>query len=182
MGKLKSFAGHLRVDAESPGTQPRAEAHVLSHSELGKKRCPVADALLERTQKAAEWKKAEFQRVGGIEQPKYTAVVRNKRTNQYYYGFTGEKDLLRENTEKQLNMPVKKMEVWDPGHCAEPKAINDALKDGSRKEDLVLLVVRTETGEPGKPCRSCQEMLRGMSVHAASAQKNRKKRVRPLSG
>ena len=74
-------------------------------------------------------------------------------------------------------MPVKSLEKWETGNCAEAKAINEALCDQqkregrTRKEDLQVAAVYTKGGSPKQLCKNCLRMASGMRVSPATGKK-----------
>ncbi|MDR6226267.1 SUKH-3 domain-containing protein [Desmospora profundinema] len=51
------------------------------------------------------------------------------------------------------------LEIWPVLWCAEMSAVNDALMNGSKLEDLVISTLRVKSGEPNKPCYNCRHYL-----------------------
>jgi RHS repeat-associated protein len=100
--------------------------------------------------------------------PTTTVAVRDKRTGKVYYGTSGPPALKHGEAHEDLHMPQTSRESWEePGNCGEPKAINQALQNGARKEDLQVAAVNTETQTPKQLCRNCVRTTSGTTVHSA---------------
>jgi RHS repeat-associated protein len=107
------------------------------------------------------------------ELPSVVTVVRDKRTGKVYIAESGRPVLHPEHVSNpdQLNMPSKSRAKWpEPGRCGEPKAINAALADGSRKRDLEVATVRVrpsgegDTGTPVACCPNCRQTTKKTNV------------------
>jgi RHS repeat-associated protein len=103
--------------------------------------------------------------------PICTVAVRDTRTRKVYFETSGPPALKPSEAHNDLNMPLQSKEVWAPGNCGEPKAINRALKDGARKEDLQVAAVNTENQTVKQLCRNCVDTTRGTSVYPASSRR-----------
>jgi RHS repeat-associated protein len=107
------------------------------------------------------------------ELPSIVTVVRDKRTGKVYIAESGRPVLLPEHVSNpdRLNMPTESRAKWpEPGRCGEPKAINAALADGSRKADLEVATVRVRpsgeagTGTPTPCCPNCRQTTKKTNV------------------
>ena len=115
-------------------------------------------------------------KTGGLYNPAKISVVIDMKTNKYYYGYNGANELnlsydsnlhpelkkMLENT-KQLAKNAKdnefkdleSFEPWKVDNCAEVYAVNQALKAGSKKEDLFIATKRFRQNDTAPPCKNC---------------------------
>ncbi|MEI4803438.1 hypothetical protein WAZ07_19635 [Bacillus sp. FJAT-51639] len=126
----------------------------------------------------------EYIKNGGIVKPtggkfapsKVSAIVDTK-TGKIYYGYSGKTGFNPSRTEvlhedlqkliertkdlakKDINNPyVEKgsFEKWDVDNCAEIQAVNQALNDGAKIEDMFVRTVNFKTGEFADFCKNCK--------------------------
>ncbi|PHM34690.1 RHS repeat-associated core domain-containing protein [Xenorhabdus szentirmaii] len=96
----------------------------------------------------------ELCKANGIRRPTATTVVKNVRTGDVFYGFSGTKP---QNISARLGveMPLKSLEPWSVNNCGEIDAVNKALKGGSSLHDLEMATVRTGDGNAFPKCKNC---------------------------
>ncbi|PHM46768.1 RHS family protein [Xenorhabdus miraniensis] len=96
----------------------------------------------------------ELCKTNGIRRPTATTVVKNVRTGDVFYGFSGTKP---QNISARLGveMPLKSLEPWSVNNCGEIDAVNKALKKGSSLHDLEMATVRTGDGSAFPKCKNC---------------------------
>lgn len=56
-------------------------------------------------------------------------------------------------------LPQESLEDWSVTNCAEVSAASQAIRAGSRLEDLVIQTVRTRSGDLYAPCNNCTSWL-----------------------
>ncbi|MDO1511027.1 MULTISPECIES: RHS repeat domain-containing protein, partial [unclassified Neisseria] len=91
----------------------------------------------------------------GKKAPTATCAVVDKRTRRSYVGFSGTKPT---NISARLfeRMPSESRTPWSVINCAEIDAVNQALKDGARMEDLEIATVRTSDSSAFARCDNCK--------------------------
>ncbi|WP_020474801.1 RHS repeat-associated core domain-containing protein [Zavarzinella formosa] len=129
---------------------------------------PKPDKAMEAAKAEAARVKAECE-ANGEKVPLCTAAVRDKETGKIYLATSGEPALKQSEAHPDLGMPTdaKSKEPWAPGNCAEPKAMNAALNDGAKKENLQVASVNTNKGTPKQCCRNCEKTTSGTTVSPA---------------
>ena len=56
-------------------------------------------------------------------------------------------------------LPAESVEEWSTTNCGEVSAASRAIEAGSRLEDLVIMTVRTRSGDVYPPCENCKKWL-----------------------
>lgn len=94
-------------------------------------------------------------------------VVYDEETGKYYFGRNGgiaKSKTPLHHTIKEL-LPEKSLtNVPSPSNCAETDAINQALHDGARLENIHMYVIDTKPGSMGeekKSCKNCTHAYKG---------------------
>jgi len=57
--------------------------------------------------------------------------------------------------------PNPSLEPWNPCNCAETKAVNQLVSEGSAMENIDYHAVRVKNGDSEPPCKNCQQTLSG---------------------
>jgi hypothetical protein len=87
----------------------------------------------------------------------------DKRTGRPYLADSGEvpdsvHPLLKDR------IPNPSLERWTPENCAEFNAVNKALNEGAKIEDLVVHTVQVRSGNPFPRCNNCRVTTAGAIV------------------
>ena len=88
-------------------------------------------------------------------------VVYDERTGKYYYGRNGapfEDGYIKNPTLFSKNgiLPKESLNVYKVGNCAEVDAVNKALNDGAKLENLHMTTIHTTKYSFGKNKESCE--------------------------
>ena len=95
-----------------------------------------------------------------VEPPTMASVVIDQRTGITYRGVSGQvPDRIHSLLKSRMDGPT--LEKWRQGNCAEFNAVNDALLNGARIEDLQYSTFRVRSGTYEPSCRNCKLALRG---------------------
>ena len=117
---------------------------------------------------AAEAKKAAYEAAQDIfaktskrKMPRAVTVLVDKLTGKKYIGASkGVTDAATLETSTAARLPAESLEEWTTHNCAEVDALNKAIKDGAKPENLVQHTVKIErqTGEitDYARCKNCQ--------------------------
>ncbi len=112
----------------------------------------------------AEAKAAELRALPRKDRPTANAAVVDKTTGKIYYGNAGKPLPTTVDPYLAERMPNPSLENWEVANCAEFKAVNDALLNGARIENLEVYTVRTKTGEAYPRCKNCRITTDGTNV------------------
>ncbi len=93
--------------------------------------------------------------------PTMAGVAVDTRTGQVYFNNSGKPWPTEFDPVLQRQMPNPSLKEWQPQNCAEFKAVNDALRDGARLEDIQYAAARVSTGASMPACPNCQISLQG---------------------
>jgi RHS repeat-associated protein len=145
-------AGRTAKDPQ-PGN---ASVQVTEDSATVKAGLPSARTLAE--QKAAEL------RASGGKLPSKVAAAVDTKTGEVSYGTSGKPLPETVHPDIESKMPAKSKERWPVSNCAEFKACNDRLLQGSEMEDLEVHTVVTKTGAPEARCDNCKITTAGSRV------------------
>jgi hypothetical protein len=96
--------------------------------------------------------------------PSATSVAVDKVTGKPYFGESGRPFPTSIDPKLATRMPSPSMEKWPVENCAEFKAVNNALLDGAKLENLEIHTVKTRTGAAFPRCQNCSTTLSGTSV------------------
>lgn len=84
-------------------------------------------------------------------QPSMISVVVDRRTHQTYKGMSGSAFHIEDQEELY--------ELWPWYHCAEFAAVNEALHQGAKLQDLVVSTLRVKSGAKIPRCRNCEHTI-----------------------
>ena len=103
--------------------------------------------------------------------PMMTSVVVDAATGVRYPAVSLGNKLSRQPTEiaeaLRKAIPKESLEAWQVSNCAEFNAVNNALLQGSRPQDIVVRTIRTSTQEAVTPCLNCKTWLDKMGIKNA---------------
>ncbi|MDC9603726.1 RHS repeat domain-containing protein [Xenorhabdus griffiniae] len=105
----------------------------------------------------------EYSKANGIRRPTATTVVKNTRTGDVFYGFSGIKPQ-KISARLGVEMPSKSLEPWSVNNCGEIDAVNKAIKGGSSLHDLEMATVRTGDGSAFPKCKNCQYTFNRLGI------------------
>lgn len=95
-----------------------------------------------------------------VDPPTMASVVIDQRTGITYRGVSGQvPDRIHSLLKSRMDGPT--LEKWRQGNCAEFNAVNDALLNGAKIEDLQYSTFRVRSGTYEPSCRNCKLALRG---------------------
>jgi uncharacterized Zn-binding protein involved in type VI secretion len=92
-----------------------------------------------------------------------TTVFEDLRTGKVYSGTSGRPYPKEIHPDLRARMPAKSLEAWKVENCAEFKAVNEALYDGAKFNDLRIVTVVSRNGMPVPRCANCR-----LTTHGAS--------------
>jgi RHS repeat-associated protein len=96
----------------------------------------------------------------GVKIPTATSVVIDRSTGIVYRGVSGEvPDQIHSLLKSRMDGPS--LEKWAQGNCAEFNAVNKALLNGAKIENLDYSTVTTRDGKYYPSCRNCKVALAG---------------------
>lgn len=114
----------------------------------------------------AREKVAELESVSKRQRDKFNtaSVVYDESTDRYYYGRnkgielsgTKKNPLLFGNEEHPGILPQESLNNYKIGNCSEVDAINNALNNGAKLENLHLSTIHTTVDNMGKTKRACK--------------------------
>jgi hypothetical protein len=92
------------------------------------------------------------------ERPSAATVLFDERTGKFYYGKSGEPypSIIHPDLESSFPTASLAGHGRPPINCAECKALNDALLDGAKLENLHGYTFRPRTGNMMPRCSNCQ--------------------------
>ena len=96
--------------------------------------------------------------------PLKTSAVVDRRTGRVYQDDSGYPHHENIHPKIQSRIPDPSKEKWVPQNCAEFKAVNKALRDGARIDDLEIYTVDSKTLAPAHRCKNCLVTTRGAKV------------------
>lgn len=96
--------------------------------------------------------------------PTAAAAAVDTRTNKVYYGRSGKPLPLQKAQLLESRKPQESLEPWRVENCAEYKAVNQALLDGARIQDLEVHTVRNSNGLAFPRCSNCKITTEGTTV------------------
>ena len=99
-------------------------------------------------------------RSSGKKLPTMVAAAKDRVTGEIVVSTSGKP---RPNLVSPLKeqAPNPSLEFWPCNNCAETKAVNSLVRDGSKIENVEYHTVRTRTGQSEVPCKNCEKTLIG---------------------
>lgn len=79
------------------------------------------------------------------------------RTTGRVVGIGHARDVVEVPDSLASKLPAESVEEWSTTNCGEVSAASRAIEAGSRLEDLVIMTVRTRSGDIYPPCENCKK-------------------------
>ena len=134
------------------------------HFKTSPKNIPTQN--LRHVKEFAEKTAEELSSISNTQRSKFNTatVVYDEKNDKYYYGIN--KGIFKNGTEKNKILfgdnthegilPKESLNNYRIGNCSEVDAINNALNDGAKLEDLHLTTIHASQNRMGEPKSSCQ--------------------------
>jgi len=98
--------------------------------------------------------------------PAKTSAAIDRKTGKVYQDDSGWPVPTQKEIHPTLRdrMPNPSLERFEPENCAEFKAANKALKDGSKLEDLDIYTIKRDGKLPVERCKNCKITTKGVNA------------------